>query len=89
MTGTQLEPSSSDPVVVGKVDTAEVPSAAWGWSGEAPRFFRFLGWFFSLFLLAMLIGNHHGRVEDLYLIGLAGLMIVALVIDIVRRRRPR
>ncbi|QNG19191.1 DUF2631 domain-containing protein [Rhodococcus triatomae] len=89
MAGTQLEPSSSDPVVAGKVDTADVPSAAWGWSGEAPRFFRFLGWFFAGFLLLMIIGNHEGKVEDLWLIGFAALMIIALVRDLIVRRKPR
>ncbi|AWK75641.1 DUF2631 domain-containing protein [Rhodococcus sp. NPDC019627] len=89
MAGTQLEPSSSDPVVAAHVDTAEVPSAAWGWSGEAPKTFRFLGWFFALFLLLMIIGNHTGRVEDLWLVGCAGLMVVVLVRDILQRRKPR
>ncbi|NLU81516.1 DUF2631 domain-containing protein [Rhodococcus sp. HNM0569] len=89
MTGSQLEPSSTDPVVVGKVDTADVPSAAWGWSGEAPRFFRFLGWFFAAVLLLMMIGNHHGKVEDLFLIGFAGVMVIMLVRDIILRRKPR
>lgn len=81
--------SPAPPVVVSHVDEAEVPSAAWGWSGEGLKFFRFLGWFFAIFLLLMMIGNHHGKVEDLWLIGTAGLMIFILVRDIVIRRRPR
>ncbi|WP_070378214.1 DUF2631 domain-containing protein [Rhodococcus sp. WMMA185] len=89
MAGTQLEPSSSDPMTAAHVDTAEVPSAAWGWSGEAPKTFRFFGWFFAAFLLTMIIGNHTGRVEDWWLVGSAALLVVILVRDIVIRRKPR
>ncbi|MDI9906496.1 DUF2631 domain-containing protein [Rhodococcus sp. IEGM 1406] len=89
MADTQLDVKSSAPVVVSHVDEAEVPSAAWGWSGEGLKFFRFLGWFFAIFLLLMMIGNHHGKVEDLWLIGTAGLMIFVLVRDIAIGRRPR
>ncbi len=81
MAGTELQSTH--------VDTAEVPSAEWGWSGEAPRLFRFLGWFFAAFLLLMMIGNHSGLVEDLYLIGFAAAIVFLLVRDIVRRRKPR
>lgn len=89
MAGTQLDPASNDPVVVAHVDTAEVPSAAWGWSGEAPRLFRFVGWFFAAFLLVMMIGNHSGKVEDLFLIGFAGAIVFILVRDMILRRKPR
>lgn len=89
MADTQLDAKSSAPVVVSHVDEAEVPSAAWGWSGEGLKTFRFFGWFFAAFLLAMIIGNHHGKVEDLWLIGLAVAMVVILVRDIITRRRPR
>ncbi|EME16027.1 hypothetical protein G419_21759 [Rhodococcus triatomae BKS 15-14] len=75
--------------VTTNVDTAEVPSAEWGWSGEAPRFFRFLGWFFAAFLLVYTIGNHEGKVEDVWLVGIAAFMVFMLVRDILRRRKPR
>ncbi|MFD4292741.1 DUF2631 domain-containing protein [Rhodococcus sp. NPDC058532] len=81
--------AASEPIVTSKVDTAEVPSAEWGWSGEAPRLFRFLGWFFAAFLLLYTVGNHEGRVEDLWLVGLAAGMVFLLVRDIIRRRKPR
>ncbi|MGU3433490.1 DUF2631 domain-containing protein [Actinomycetes bacterium M1A6_2h] len=68
---------------------AEVPSAAWGWSGEAPRAFRAAGWVVAVMLLIMLIGNHVGKVEDLWLVGMAVVMVVALVLDIAKRRRKR
>ncbi|MER7006322.1 DUF2631 domain-containing protein [Dactylosporangium sp. NPDC000555] len=40
----------------------------------------------ALILLSMLIGNHHGRVEDIFLIVCAGLLVLALVGDWVLRR---
>ncbi len=82
MAGTELE-SNHDRTV------AEVPSADWGWSGEAPRVFRVAGWIFAAFLLLMMIGNHSGHVEDLYLIGFAGVIVFILVRAIVARRRKR
>jgi len=39
-----------------------------------------------LFLLAMLIGNHEGRMEDLWLIGFALFLTVILVWDSRRRK---
>ncbi|MGN7134243.1 DUF2631 domain-containing protein [Rhodococcoides corynebacterioides] len=89
MTGS-IEPRSDAPrVPATNVHIAEVPSAAWGWSGEAPRTFRIAGWIVSLFLLAMIIGNHTGRVEDLWLIGFAVLLWIVLIRDILLRRKPR
>ncbi len=86
---TELQSAKNKPVVAGRVDTSEVPSAAWGWSGESPKAFRAAGWFVVIGLLAMLIGNHHGRVEDLYLVGFAGLLAAILIYDIVTRGKPR
>ncbi|NUT34991.1 MAG: DUF2631 domain-containing protein [Hamadaea sp.] len=37
-------------------------------------------------LLLMTIGNHEGRVEDLWLIGIAGTLAALLIIDAVMRR---
>ncbi|GAA4476259.1 hypothetical protein GCM10023094_15690 [Rhodococcus olei] len=81
--------AASEPIVTTNVDTAEVPSAEWGWSGEAPRLFRFLGWFFAVVLLLFTIGNHEGKVEDLWLVGISAFMVLLLVLDIIRRRKPR
>ncbi|MFD4366551.1 DUF2631 domain-containing protein [Rhodococcus sp. NPDC058521] len=90
MADTELDKVSSEPVVaVSNVDTAEVPSAEWGWSGESIKTFRFFGWLFAAFLLVMIIGNHEGRVEDWYLIGFAAVMVILLVRDVIMRRKPR
>ena len=80
MASTELERSAG-------VDTAEVPSAAWGWSRINHRTWHFVGVFSVIFLLAMLRGNHVGHVENWYLIGFAALVLVVLVRDLWGRRR--
>ncbi|NJP31792.1 DUF2631 domain-containing protein [Micromonospora thermarum] len=40
----------------------------------------------ALALLAMLCGNHEGRVEDLWLVGLAVLLLAIVIGDAVLRR---
>ncbi|TDB71904.1 DUF2631 domain-containing protein [Micromonospora sp. KC723] len=40
----------------------------------------------ALALLAMLCGNHEGKVEDIWLIGLAALLLAIVVGDAVLRR---
>ncbi|MFZ0832773.1 MAG: DUF2631 domain-containing protein [Mycobacterium sp.] len=61
-----------------KVDVAEVPSAEWGWSGDAPRLWHVVGILIALFLLAMLRGNHVGWVENWYLIAFAALIFAVV-----------
>lgn len=87
MAGTELDPAKNDPVIAGSVDTAEVPSAAWGWSGEAPRFFRVMAIVIALALLSLTIGNHESRIEDFYLVGFAALLVGIVVRDTLQRRR--
>ena len=70
-----------------EVDPAEVPSAAWGWSKITYRTWYALGIFIVVFLVAMLHGNHVGRVEDWWLIGFALLITGIIVRDIWMRRR--
>lgn len=69
------------------VDTADVPSAAWGWSGDAPRLWHFVGVLMALFLLAMIDGNHVGHVEDYTLVGFAVLILIVTGRDWYLRRR--
>ncbi|WP_067698965.1 DUF2631 domain-containing protein [Nocardia jejuensis] len=85
---TELDQAHSAGIVT-KVDTAEVPSAAWGWSGESRRTFRAAGWVVVVILLAMTIGNHKGKVEDIYLVGFAALLAFTLVRDSFLQRKPR
>ncbi|MFI9510075.1 DUF2631 domain-containing protein [Nocardia sp. NPDC052566] len=89
MAATEIEPADKERAVVSHVDTAEVPSAAWGWSGESRKTFRIAGWIVALILVAMVIGNHKGKVEDIYLIGFAVLLAGILIRDSILRRKPR
>jgi hypothetical protein len=86
---TELETTDSDSGVLTHVDTAEVPSAAWGWSGESRRTFRAAGWVVAVILVAMTVGNHKGRVEDVFLVGFALAIVGILIRDTVLRRKPR
>ncbi|MEI7915653.1 MAG: DUF2631 domain-containing protein [Mycobacteriaceae bacterium] len=69
------------------VDTADVPSAAWGWSKITRRTWYGLGIFVIVFLLGMLRGNHVGHVEDWFLIAFAGIVAFIMIRDWVLRRR--
>jgi hypothetical protein len=40
----------------------------------------------TVILLLMLMGNHHGKVEDLWLVGVAGLIVLVLIADWALRR---
>ncbi|WP_280399280.1 DUF2631 domain-containing protein [Nocardia carnea] len=87
MAATDVEPATDQHVT--KVDPAEVPSAAWGWSGESRTTFRVAAVVVIIALLGMLIGNHSGQVENLYLIGFAATLAGILVYDVIYRRKPR
>ena len=70
-----------------EVDTADVPSAAWGWSKITRRTWYGLGIFIIVFLLGMLHGNHVGHVEDWFLIGFAVFVAFVMVRDWALHRR--
>lgn len=72
--------------VEGTPATLDEPSAAWGWSGAFPRGTRIAGWVVAVFMLVFIIGNHRGRVEDIYLVVFALGLVAILVRDILRRR---
>ena len=69
------------------VDPHDEPSAEWGWHGSFPRGKAIAGWFTVFALLIMLIGNHQGRTEDLWLIGSAVVLAYVLVRQAVRQRK--
>ncbi|WP_051515739.1 DUF2631 domain-containing protein [Candidatus Blastococcus massiliensis] len=60
--------------------------ADWGWHGETGKKGRIGAWIAVLITLSFLIGNHEGRVEDLWVLGAAGVMVIILVWDIYRRK---
>ncbi|MGW0520558.1 DUF2631 domain-containing protein [Crossiella sp. NPDC003009] len=55
------------------------PSAEWGWHGHFPRATKIMGWFSVVAMLGMLIGNHTGWNEDVYLVLTAAIMAGALI----------
>jgi hypothetical protein len=58
----------------------------WGWHGGAGKTARVLGYVMIVFLLVMLVGNHEGRVEDLWLVGSALAILISLIWDSRRRK---
>ena len=79
--GQELAHRNGHPPVLSStgVDPADEPSALWGWHGSFPRGSIIAGWFAVAALLIMLIGNHQGRVEDVWLVVLAVVMAFGLV----------
>ena len=58
----------------------------WGWHGETGKTGLIAAVAMIVLLLVMMFGNHEGRVEDLYLIGAALIILIALIRDHVRRK---
>ena len=58
----------------------------WGWHHEMGKGGRIALVIPILFLIAMLFGNHEGKVEDVYLIGSAVLLVIVLLWDVRRRK---
>lgn len=63
----------------------DAPSARFGWSGTAPRTYAIASFISGLIMLGMLVGNHVGHVEDIWLIVIA----VFLFIYPAYKLRPR
>ena len=82
--GKQLEKTTR--TAIPRVDVSEEPSAEWGWHGQFPRVTRLMGVLVALSLLAMLHGNHRGRIEDIWLIGLAVGLLAIIFRDALLRR---
>jgi hypothetical protein len=58
----------------------------WGWHGEMGKWGRRLAVIPIVVILAYLVGNHEGRIEDVWLLCIAGLMILILIWDARRRK---
>jgi len=58
----------------------------WGWHGEMGKWGRRTWWIAPLVILAYLAGNHEGKVEDIYLVVFAVLMVVVFLFDRARRK---
>lgn len=68
------------------VDPVDEPSAEWGWHGQFPRVTRFIGWLMIPAVLGMLVGNHVGNIENLYVVATAAALAFLLIRDARRRR---
>lgn len=62
------------------VSTLDEPSAKWGWHGLSKGALLRTGWIATIFMLCMLWGNHHGNVENIWLIVLAAAMAIGLLL---------
>ncbi|EYT63740.1 hypothetical protein H483_0107390 [Dietzia sp. UCD-THP] len=62
---------TSKEIVVGGISSLDEPSVEWGWHQHSRKVGLAVGGFFVLFLLAMLFGNHIGRVEDIWVVAIA------------------
>ena len=58
----------------------------WGWHGETGKKGRIGAIVATLILLAFIFGNHQGKVEDLWIVGIALVMIIILLLDWRRRK---
>jgi hypothetical protein len=53
----------------------------WGWHGETGKKGRIGAWVAVVILLTYLLGNHEGRMEDLWIVSIAVLMVLVLIWD--------
>ncbi|KQR99052.1 DUF2631 domain-containing protein [Williamsia sp. MIQD14] len=92
MASSEVEHADTHSHEVEVVDTGwaheppDAPSARFGWHGESLPAMRIAGWISGIALLAMIIGNHQGHVEDLYLIGFTAALWFVLLRDVYLRR---
>jgi hypothetical protein len=58
----------------------------WGWHHDMGKGGRIALVLPIVFLIVMVFGNHQGKVEDIYLLGSAVILVVILLWDIRRRK---
>jgi hypothetical protein len=81
------QPGREEGVVRAGAHPVEHESPAdWGWHGETGKWGQIGGWLTTLIILTFLIGNHEGRIEDLWLLGIALLMALVLIWDLRRKK---
>lgn len=68
------------------VDPHDEPSAEWGWHGTFPKGIKIAGWLSVLATFSLLIGNHHGRVENIWVIAFGVGLALLLIWEQVRSR---
>ena len=73
---------TSKEIVVDGISSLDEPSVEWGWHQHSTKVGLVTGGFFVLFLLAMLFGNHIGRVEDIWLISVAVILAIWMFLSL-------
>lgn len=73
---------TSKEIVVGGISSLDEPSVQWGWHQHNRKVGLVVGGFFVVFLLAMLFGNHVGRVEDIWLVSIAVFLAVWMFLSL-------
>lgn len=68
------------------VDPQDEPSAEWGWHGSFPRGKTAGGVITIILLLVFTIGPYQSRTQDLWLLGIAVLVALLIVGQIVAKR---
>ena len=89
VSGTQRvsQPGREEAVVrVGERPVEHERPEEWGWHGEMGKWGRRLVIIPIAFMLAYLVGNHEGRIEDLWLVGIALTIVLILLWDMRRRK---
>lgn len=62
------------------VSTVDEPSAGWGWHQFPRKTTITIGYVAGIAMLGFLFGNHHGKVEDIYIVVIALTIIVGVTL---------
>ena len=73
---------STKEMVVDGISSLDEPSVEWGWHEHSAKIGWAVGGFFVLFLLGMLFGNHIGNVENLWVVGVAAVLLLWMIISL-------
>ncbi|SFE74776.1 DUF2631 domain-containing protein [Blastococcus tunisiensis] len=81
------QPGREEGVVrVGEHPVEHEQPADWGWHAETGGKGRIGAWIAVLVLCSYVLGNHEGRMEDLWVLGIAAVMVLVLLWDMRRRK---
>lgn len=85
--GAEVAHASAHGSEVGHHDADHERPEDWGWNRDMGKLARIAGYLSAIAILVLLIGNHHGRVEDIWLLVVAAIIFVILGRDAYRRRK--
>jgi drug/metabolite transporter (DMT)-like permease len=68
------------------VDPRDEPSVRWGWHGSFPNATRVAGVIVAIVLLLMVIGPYQSHLQDWWIVGIALLILAAIVRGTMKRR---